>query len=97
MVLDNCDHLISAAAKLTESILQSAPDAYVLASSREPLGAQGEWQHRLDPLEFPQNTELITAAAARSYAAVELFVERAATGAQGFELTDSNGPVVSSI
>jgi predicted ATPase/DNA-binding winged helix-turn-helix (wHTH) protein len=97
VVLDNCDHLISAAAKLAESILQSAPDAHILASSREPLGAQGEWQHRLDPLELPQNTELITAAAARSYPAVELFVERAATSAQGFELTDSNGPVVSSI
>ena len=97
VVLDNCDHLISAAAKLAESILQSAPDAHILASSREPLGAQGEWQHRLDPLRFPQNTELITAAAVGGYAAVELFVERAATGAQGFELTDSNGPVVSSI
>jgi predicted ATPase/DNA-binding winged helix-turn-helix (wHTH) protein len=97
VVLDNCDHLISAAAKLAESILQSAADAHILASSREPLGAQGEWQHRLDPLEVPQTTELITAAAARSYPAVELFVERAATGAQGFELTDSNGPVVSSI
>ena len=97
VVLDNCDHLISAAAKLAEGILQSAPGAHVMASSREPLGAQGEWQHRLDPLELPQYTELITAAAARSYPAVELFVERAATGAQGFELTDSNGPVVSSI
>jgi predicted ATPase/DNA-binding winged helix-turn-helix (wHTH) protein len=97
VVLDNCDHLISAAAKLAEGILQSAPDAHILASSREPLGAQGEWQHRLDPLELPQNTELITAATARSYPALELFIERAATGAQGFELTDSNGPVVSSI
>jgi predicted ATPase/DNA-binding winged helix-turn-helix (wHTH) protein len=96
VVLDNCDHLIAAAAKLAESILQSAPDAHILASSREPLGAQGEWQHRLDPLQLPHNTE-ITAAAAGSYPAVELFVERAATGGQGFELTDLNAPVVSSI
>ena len=97
VVLDNCDPLVSAAAKLVESILQSAPHAHVLASSREPLGAKGEWQHRLDPLEIPQNTQLLTAAVARSYPAVELFVERAATGARGFELTDSNARTVSSI
>jgi predicted ATPase/DNA-binding winged helix-turn-helix (wHTH) protein len=97
VVLDNCDHLISTAAKLVESLLQSAPEAHILASSREPLGVQGEWQHRLDPLELPENTESISAAAARSYPAVELFVERAATSAQAFELTDSNGPIVSNI
>ena len=97
VVLDNCDHLISAAAKLAESILQSAPDVHILASSREPLGAQGEWQYRLDPLELPPIMESLTAAVARSYPAVELFVERAATTALGFELTDSNGAAVGSI
>jgi predicted ATPase/DNA-binding winged helix-turn-helix (wHTH) protein len=97
VVLDNCDPLVSAAAKLAESILQSAPHAHILASSREPLGAKGEWQHRLDPFEVPQHTELITAAAARSYPAVELFVERAVANAQGFELTDSNARIVSGI
>jgi predicted ATPase len=97
VVLDNCDHLISAAAKLVECLLQSAPEAHILASSREPLGAQGEWQHRLHPLALPEKTESISAAATRSYPAVELFVERAARGAQAFELTDSNGPVVSNI
>jgi predicted ATPase/DNA-binding winged helix-turn-helix (wHTH) protein len=97
VVLDNCDHLVSAAARLAEGILQSGSHAHILASSREPLGAQGEWQHRLGPLEFPPNTELMTAAAARSYSAVELFVERAVTNAQRFELTDSNAPIVGAI
>ena len=97
VVLDNCDHWVSAAAELAESILQSAPHAHILASCREPLGAKGEWQHRLDPLEVPRHTELITAAGARGYPAVELFVERAVASAQGFELTDSNARIVSSI
>ena len=97
VVLDNCDHSVSAAAQLAESLLQSSPRAHILASSREPLGAQGEWQHRLDPLDVPRNTELVTAAAAGTHSAVQLFVERVLTSTQGFELTDSNAPIVSSI
>jgi predicted ATPase/DNA-binding winged helix-turn-helix (wHTH) protein len=97
VVLDNCDHLVSAAAKLAESILQSAAGAHILASSREPLGAQGEWQHRLEPLEVPRETELETPTAAMSYPAVQLFVERAVTSAQRFELTVANAQIVSSI
>jgi predicted ATPase/DNA-binding winged helix-turn-helix (wHTH) protein len=97
VVLDNCDQLVSAAAKLAESILQSAAGGHILASSREPLGAQGEWQHRLEPLEVPRNTELETAAAAMSHSSVQLFVERAVTSARGFELTDANAAIVSSI
>jgi predicted ATPase/DNA-binding winged helix-turn-helix (wHTH) protein len=97
VVLDNCDHLVSAAAKLAESILQSAAGAHILASSREPLGAEGEWQHRLEPLETPRNTKLETATNAGTYAAIQLFVERARTSARSFELTDANTAIVSSI
>ena len=97
VVLDNCDHLVSAAAKLAESVLQSAPYVHILASSREPLGAKGEWQHRLDPFEVPQHTEPITAAATRNCPAVELFVERAIASTKGFELTDANALTISNI
>ena len=97
VVLDNCDHLVCAAAKLAERVLQSAAGAHILASSREPLGAEGEWQHRLEPLEVPCNPEIESAAAARTCSAVQLFVERACTSAQGFELTDANSALVSGI
>ena len=53
LVLDNCEHLIGAAAKLCAGLLLAADDMRVLATSREPLRAAGEAQYRLTPLSLP--------------------------------------------
>jgi predicted ATPase/DNA-binding CsgD family transcriptional regulator len=63
VVLDNCEHVIAASAELATAVLTSAPGARVLATSREPLGVDGETVWSLDPLEHRE--------------AVRLFVERA--------------------
>lgn len=97
LVLDNCEHVISAVAELAESLLRGTERLSILATSREPLGAEGEWQSRLQPLPIPPLESTMTAAQARTYGAVELFVERAATRGYDFALTDANAPMLCDI
>ena len=89
LVLDNCEHVIGAVAQLAETLLRGTDRLSILATSREPLGAEGEWQTRLQPLDVPLS-ECTSAAQARTYSAVEVFVERAATRGYAFSLTDAN-------
>ena len=96
LVLDNCEHVIGAVAHLAETLLRGTDRLSILATSREPLGAEGEWQSRLQPLDIPPS-QCTTAAQARSYSAVEIFVERAATRGYAFSLTDANAPFLCEI
>jgi DNA-binding winged helix-turn-helix (wHTH) protein len=76
IVLDSCEHVIGAAAALAEALLKAAPHAGILATSREPLRAEGEWLRRVAPLELPpQERTSPTAAEALGYSAVELLSE----------------------
>ncbi len=85
LILDNCEHLIEACASLVESLLRTAPDLRILATSREALGVVGEQCYQLSPLSLPASgTEL---AALSGSEAVQLFVERARLHQQGFDLT----------
>ena len=90
LVLDNCEHVIEAAARLIEAVLQGAPRVDILATSREPLLVQGESVYRLDALAIPPLTPSLTVQQARNYSAVELFLERAAGNLEDFVLTDEN-------
>ena len=89
LVLDNCEHVIGAVAQLAETLLRGTDRLSILATSREPLGAEGEWQTRLQPLDVPP-PDCTSAVQARRYSAVEVFVERAATRGNTFTLTDAN-------
>src|SRR6201993_553247 len=53
LVLDNCEHLIEAAARLVETLLRSCPNTTVLATSREVLRIDGEYVYRVAPLDVP--------------------------------------------
>ena len=97
LVIDNCEHVAEAAAKLAEEALKSSPEVHLLATSREPLRAQGETLHGLPPLETASQFTELTAAEALSFPAIQLFVERAAASAAGYELTDSDAPAVAQI
>ncbi len=96
IVLDSCENVIEAAALLAEQLLL-APRVHILATSREPLRAGGEWVHHLRPLDVPADPSGLSAAEALTYPAVQLFVERAAAILDGFELSDADAPVVSDI
>ena len=94
IVLDNCEHLIAAVAPLVEEIMRSATGISVLATSREPLRAQGEWRHRLAPLEFPHEEVQLTQPDALAYSAVQLFSDRASAASDDFSIADDDIPAV---
>jgi predicted ATPase/DNA-binding winged helix-turn-helix (wHTH) protein len=97
IVVDTCEHVIDAATSLIEGLLGGAPQLMILATSREPLRAKGEWVQRLTPLTSPDPTRRLSAAEALSFPAVQLFVERAAASLDGFELTDANAPIIAGV
>ena len=91
LVLDNCEHVIGAAAELCGRLLLGADDVRVLATSREPLRIAGEVRYRLGPLTLPDPGDL--AAAARSEA-VTLFADRARRVESGFALDEKTAATV---
>ena len=97
LVLDNCEHLVDAAAALASAVLRVAPDLHILATSREPLRVEGERLHRLLPLASPPASTRLTAAEAIGFPAVQLFVERAAASLDEFTLRDADAPLVGDI
>ncbi|BCJ45166.1 SARP family transcriptional regulator [Actinoplanes ianthinogenes] len=89
LVLDNCEHLIDAAARLADTLLRAAPGLRLLTTSREPLGLPGEALHPVEPLELPPPDA--DPATANGSAAVRLLLDRAT----GFTLTPATtAPVV---
>jgi predicted ATPase len=97
LLLDNCAHLVTAAARLAEAVLRDAPGVQVLATSCEPLRILGEQVYRLPPLECPPASAQPTADAALRFPAVRLFVERARNLHGEFGLSDTDAPLVASI
>jgi len=97
LVLDNCSHVIEAAAALAVAILRDTADVHILATSREPLRVETEHVQRLPPLSSGPPSTPLDAAEALAFPAVELFVERAAECLGEFELTDENAPIVAEI
>jgi predicted ATPase len=94
IVLDCCEHVIGAAAVITEAMLRGAPGVCILATSREPLRAEGEWLLHLPPLKVPLGSIPLSATEALGFSAVELFNERATAAAEGFVLSDDDVPGV---
>ncbi|MEV6417945.1 BTAD domain-containing putative transcriptional regulator [Kribbella sp. NPDC051718] len=93
LVLDNCEHVVEAAAGLVDELLAAAPGVKVLATSREPLGLRGEAVWSVPPLEVPAPAAEL--AALRESAAVQLFVARAVAADRGFSLEESSAAAVS--
>ena len=95
LVIDNCEHLLEAAAQLVASIIRRSPNVRVLTTSREPLQISGEYVVPLPPLELPEPTTAAPISQLSQNEAVMLFMERAAAASGTFELTEANrGAVV---
>jgi len=95
LLLDNCEHLIEAAAALTEQLLGSCRSIRIMATSREALGIAGEATYPVPSLGVPEASENLEVDAIGSTEAVALFVERATTTLPSFRLDPSNAhPVV---
>jgi len=80
LVLDNCEHVVDAAARLVDRLLATAPGVRILATSREPLDVVGESTWRVPSLSVEGD--------GGTGDAVELFTERAARVHSGLNLTD---------
>ncbi len=94
IVLDTCEHLVAAVASLVETILRAAPGVHILATSREPLRAEGEWVQRVQALASPPRGAPMPAREALAFPAIELFVERASAAMDGFVLIDPDVPAL---
>jgi predicted ATPase len=95
LVLDNCEHVIGAAAALAERIVSAAPQTHILATSREALQVEGEHVHLLYSLDSPPEDAGLTAMEALKYPAAQLFMERAAGHCS--ELSDGEALIVARI
>jgi predicted ATPase len=97
LVLDNCEHLVTACAELAAALLTGCPELRILATSREALGLVGEVAWPVPPLslpdELPANGRPSVAVVSRSEA-VQLFVARAQERQPGFALTAENAGAV---
>ena len=91
LVLDNCEHVIGAAAELCGRLLLGADDVRVLATSREPLRIAGEARYRLAPLTLPDPD---SPADPDGSEAVALFADRARRADASFALDGETAPVV---
>jgi predicted ATPase/DNA-binding SARP family transcriptional activator len=93
LVVDNCEHLVAAAAALVDHLLARCPGLSVLATSREPLGIAGELLHPVGPLAVPEGE--VSPAEALAYPAVRLLADRGAAARPEFTVDEATvGPVL---
>jgi len=97
LILDNCEHVIAAVAPLAAAIFHAAPHVHILATSREALRVEGEQVYRLAPLAVPPDNAALTATAAQTYPALQLFIERATAGGAHIALDDGNAAIMAGI
>ncbi|MBP2328395.1 putative ATPase/DNA-binding CsgD family transcriptional regulator [Kibdelosporangium banguiense] len=95
LVLDNCEHLLDACARLVGTVLKQAAGVRVVATSRHRLCLLGEYLLEVQPLPVPKREEPARGvAAAKRFPALELFANRAAAVIPGFAITAENQKAV---
>lgn len=96
LVLDNCEHLLDDVTALVERILKRAPGLVILTTSREPLDSEGEWVHRIQPLEAPPEGA-VDAAGVLGFSAVQLLVDRAGASLDTFAIDAENAALAAGL
>ncbi|OWJ66681.1 ATP-binding protein [Inquilinus limosus] len=97
LVLDTCEHLIEAIARMVAAILNAAPQVHVLATSREALRIEGEHIYRLEPLACPPAAPAVALSAIRQFPATQLFIERAVAGGARLNISAADAAIVCDI
>ncbi|MBV9092617.1 MAG: adenylate/guanylate cyclase domain-containing protein [Streptosporangiaceae bacterium] len=95
VLLDNCEHVIDACAKLADALLRDCPNIVLLATSREPLGIGGERVHRVPSMDTPGEHDDLEAIG--NSEAVRLFAERAAQHGAPLAWDERTAPVAARI
>jgi predicted ATPase/class 3 adenylate cyclase/DNA-binding CsgD family transcriptional regulator len=94
LVLDNCEHLVAACARLVETLLRSCASLRVLTTSRERLGIPGEAVWHVPSLTVPDPRQLPSVEQLLGFESVRLFVERAQLVVPAFTVTTQNAHAV---
>ena len=97
LVLDNCEHLVGAAARFTRDLLSACEGLTILATSREPLRVSGEIVWPVPTLSLPDPASSCDVEDLMSSEAVRLFVDRARSRLPAFELKSENAGAVASV
>jgi predicted ATPase/class 3 adenylate cyclase/DNA-binding CsgD family transcriptional regulator len=97
IVLDNCEHLLDACAETAEALLRGCPDVVVLATSRAPLGVEGETHWRVPSLSLPAEVQPEQVETVAQSDAVRLFIERALKVRPNFRVDAGNAPAIAQI
>lgn len=98
LVLDNCEHLLDACARLADALLRACPNLHILATSQEALRIEGETSWTVPPLALPERAQpLPTLGDLAQVEAVRLFVERARAVKPDFALTEQNAMAIAQI
>ena len=96
-MLDNCEHLVGAAARFARDLLSTCEGLTVLATSREPLRVSGEIVWPVPTLSLPDPASSHTVEDLLASEAVRLVVDRARSRLPTFDLTDKNAGAVASV
>jgi predicted ATPase/class 3 adenylate cyclase len=94
LLLDNCEHLVDAAAELVDRLLGSCPSLQVLTTSREALGVSGEVTYPVPSMALPDALDQRDLASLAATEAVALFVERATATLPSFRLDVTTAPAI---
>jgi predicted ATPase/class 3 adenylate cyclase len=97
LILDNCEHVLSASAQLADYLIRSCPAVQILATSREGLGIAGEATYRVPSLSLPDPRQVQTAESLCQFEAVQLFIARALQTQPNFGVTDQNAGALAAI
>ena len=97
LILDTCEHVLAAAADLTDGLLSASAGLTVVATSREGFSIEGERQMTLRSLATPAPESDAAVEAVGASDAVALFVDRARAAAGEFQLTAATAPIVAEI
>ena len=97
LVLDNCEHLIEACAKLTDDLLGHSHSLKILATSREALGVTGEASWHVPSLSLPDVQHLPALEQLTQYESVQLFIERATLAQPNFMVKNDNAAFLAQI
>ncbi|HEX3830622.1 MAG TPA: LuxR C-terminal-related transcriptional regulator [Solirubrobacteraceae bacterium] len=98
VVLDNCEHLLTASGTVAETLLRACPEVAVVTTSRTPLGVTGETDWRVPSLSLPlEEPERESVQALGQFDAVRLFIERARKARPNFAVTNDNAPALAQV
>ncbi len=99
LLLDNCEHLLSACAQVVAALIRACPNVTVLATSREALGIGGEQVYRVPSLSLPdpKASMAATAESLSQFEAVRLFIDRAQAVRSEFTVTNANAPALAQL